>query len=299
MKAIAKTRYWFKSTVDYLQQQPKHLLTFRLTALILLLYSPPYETLSHWVIPICCSVLLIAPKLLNQRLIWFAIAAFFVETNLRFWFQFDNHHYLATYWCLVCLLAAEQKDSEEILQWNGRILIGLCFFLATLWKLIAHQYFDGSFLHLTFLLDPRLDLAAALFGGLEPNALQSNRELYSQLFNSNPGTALVLTSSSRLGFFALVLSYWTLLCEGAIALAFLSPRPRWLHNYRDWLLLLFIFSTYPFTPIVGFAALLLVIGFAQCPRDRASRLLVYLLLLMLMPVWVNLPEIVFDLFSDN
>ena len=300
MKAIAKIRYWLNCVVDDLMQQPKHLLTFRLTALLLLLYSPPYENLSDFVLPICCGVLLIYPKLLNQRLIWFAIAAFFVGTNVRFWFTFDNHHYLATYWCLVCLLAAGQKnsDSEEILQWNGRILIGLCFFLATFWKLIANQYFDGSLLHLTFLLDSRLDMSAFLFGGLESHVLQSNRELYSQLYISNPGTELTLTSSPRLSSFSLVLSYWTLLCEGAIALAFLSPRPQWLHNCRDWLLIFFIFSTYPFTPIFGFAALLLVIGFAQCPRDRSIGLLVYLLLLVLIPVWVNLPETVFNLFIN-
>ncbi len=94
MKAIAKIRYWFNSAVDELIQQPKHLLTFRLTTLLLLLYSPPYETLSNLVLPICCVVLLIYPKLLNRRVIWFAIAAFFIETNLRFWFKFDNHHYL-------------------------------------------------------------------------------------------------------------------------------------------------------------------------------------------------------------
>ena len=300
-KTSAQIRTWLNSAVNDLMQQPKHLLTFRLTALLLLLYSPPYDTLSNCVLPICCGLLLIFPQLLNQRLIWLTIAAFFVETNLRFWFQFDNHHYLATYWCLVCLLAAGQKDSdsEKILQWNGRILIGLCFFLATLWKSIANQYFDGSFLHLTFLLDPRLNLAVSLFGGLEPDVLQSNRELYSQLFNSNPGTALTLISSSRLSLFSLILSYWTLLCEGAIALAFLSPRPRWLHNFRDWLLLFFIVSTYPFTPIFGFAALLLVIGFAQCRRTRPLRLLVYLLLLVFIPIWVNLPETMFTLFNEN
>ena len=213
MKASAKMRYWLDKALNDLRQQPKHLLTFRLTALILLLYSPPFDTLSDFVLPIACGFLLIYPQLLNKKLIWLTIAVFFVETNLRFWFQFDNHHYLTTYWCLVCLLAAVKKDAEaeEILAWNGRILIGLCFFLATLWKLMANQYLDGSFLQLTFLLDSRLELAAFLFGGLEPDVLESNREIYAQLINSNPGTALTLTSSSMLSSFALVLSYWTLL----------------------------------------------------------------------------------------
>jgi hypothetical protein len=277
-------------------KQPKHLLVLRLTALLLLLYSPTYSPLDEYVLPIFCGTMLVYPKLLLRRWMWGIVFVFFVWTNIHFWFQFDNHHYLTNYWCLVCTLAVQAKNREEVMEWNGKLLIGLCFLLATFWKAIGAQYFDGSFLHLTFLLDDRLEMGAFLFGGLNSEVLQNNRSLFYQLQESIPGTEATLTTSPLLALVTLILSYWTLLCEGAIAIAFLSPRPKWLHERRDWLLIFFIFTTYPFTPIVGFAALLTVMGFAQCSPNYPKRLLIYLALFLLIPLWVEFPQMIVNYF---
>lgn len=278
--------------VTELIEQPKYLLTLRITIILLLLYSPPYQLLDRFVLPVLCATMLVSPRFLTNRYLWGVLVILFAGTNIVFWYKFDNHHYLTDYWCIVCLIAVSAKNSDEIMEWNGKILIGLCFFLATLWKIMAGQYLDGSFLHLTFLLDDRLEIAAYLFGGLSPELLYNNRELLDYFVATDLGREALLTSSPRLAAFSIILSYWTLLCEGIIAIAFLFPQLKWLYDRRDFFLICFILTTYPLVPVSGFAGLLAVIGFAQC--DRKTIKLVYLLIFLLIPLWIDIPEILFD-----
>ena len=56
---------------------------------------------------------------------------------------------------------------------------------------------------------------------------------------------------------------WTIGLEALIGLGFLVRRPARLAGIRDYLLLLFIASTYALAPVVGFGWLLVVMGFAQ------------------------------------
>jgi hypothetical protein len=51
------------------------------------------------------------------------------------------------------------------------------FLFATIWKILAGEYWDGAFLHYTFLADDRVESVATAIGGLSPNALPQNRLL--------------------------------------------------------------------------------------------------------------------------
>lgn len=286
LKIVNKSIRSFKEIID----RSEHLLTLRLTLILLILYSPPYIPLDRFVLPILCASMLVFPSFLTSRYLWGVLVILFAGTNIFFWYQFDNHHYLTNYWCIVCLIAASAKNADKIMAWNGKLLIGLCFFLATLWKIIAGQYFDGSFLHLTFLLDDRLEIAAHLFGGLNSEILYDNRQLLDYFAATDLGNEALLTTSPQLAFFSAILSYWTLFCEGIIAIAFLLPRLKWLYDRRDFLLISFILTTYPLVPVSGFAGLLAVMGFAQC--DRKIIKLVYLLIFLLMPFWIDIPTLI-------
>jgi hypothetical protein len=67
---------------------------------------------------------------------------------------------------------------------------------------------------------------------------------------------------------ALLLSVWTLLVEGVIAVAFLLPgRARLLRAARNVSLLTFAFSTYAIATVTGFAWILIVLGIAQCEDE--------------------------------
>jgi hypothetical protein len=179
--------------------------------------------------------------------------------------------------------------------WNAKLTIGLCFFFSVVWKVLSNEYFDGSFLHLTFLLDRRLEMGAFLFGGLTPQILQGNREAFATLQAVDPSAEVTLATTALLSALSVVLSYWTLLIEGAIAISFCLPQPRWLYRNRDGLLILFLVTTYLLIPVIGFAALLALMGFAQCCANRSK--VTYLVLFLLVPIWTTLPLGMFYLIN--
>ncbi|NET33920.1 MAG: hypothetical protein F6K19_18180 [Cyanothece sp. SIO1E1] len=273
--------------------QPKYLLTLRLTLLLIVLHEIDQFQLTRVPERLLAGLMLLYPQLLSQKLLWLLLCAALVGHNLKFWFILFNHEYLITYWCLVCTLAVYAKSPDQILTRNAKLLIGLCFCFATIWKLLSGEYLDGSFLHLTFLLDQRLEMGAVLFGGAEPGALAANRDLFSLLQTRGPEETSTLATSLRLSWVSLFFSYWTLLSEGGIAIAFLSPYPTWLSNNRDWLLILFILTTYAVIPVFAFAAILSLLGLAQCPLNLTKRRAIYIAILLLIPIWLPLPQAIF------
>ena len=89
------------------------------------------------------------------------------------------------------------------------------------------------------------------------------------------GFQVTLTSSEAMARVALISSWWTLLIEGAVAIAFLVPS-RKLEGWRDGLLLLFLGTTYFLLPVLGFAYTLAAMGLAQSPKDAKGVRLAYI-----------------------
>ncbi|GAB4373164.1 MAG: hypothetical protein Kow00121_16170 [Elainellaceae cyanobacterium] len=187
--------------------QPRHLLVLRFTALFLLLYGSSTVFLD---IPlrVLCGLMLLSPTLLASQIMWVLICGIIWWVNATDWLWIDNHKILITYWCLVCALAVSAKDTDRVLAWNGRVLIGLTFLFAITWKILAGEYWDGAFLHYTFLADDRVESVATVIGGLSPNTLPQNR-LLETLLKQFPQTigSVTLTTSSRLQAFTLAASY--------------------------------------------------------------------------------------------
>jgi hypothetical protein len=256
--------------------QPRHLLVLRFTALFLLLYGSSTVLLD---IPlrILCGLMLLSPTLLTNQVMWVLICSIIWSVNATDWLWIDNHKILITYWCLVCALAVSAKDIDGVLAWNGRLLIGLTFLFATTWKILAGEYWNGAFLHYVFLADSRVEALGTLISGLSPHTLPQNR-LLETLLKQFPQTvgSVTLTTSPRLQMFTLATSYWTLLIEGSVAIAFLLSPLRWLSRFRDWLLILFIATTYFILPVLGFAYILIIMGFAQCHPQRQTVRIAYI-----------------------
>lgn len=261
--------------------QPRHLVVLRLSLLLLLLHGATGWTLD---VPLrmICGAMLLFDVLLPSRLLWLALSLAVALVNAHDWAWIDNHKYLITYWCMVCTLAVAAEDTDSILAWNGRLLIGLSFSWAVIWKLIAGEYFDGSFLEFTFLTDNRVETVARWFGQMNPSTLPTNRLLREALASFPCETiSATLSTTPALQRLALVSSYWTLLIEGAVAVSFLLPdRVPLAAKLRDAFLMLFIGTTYILLPVIGFALTLTVMGFAQCPRDRPRTRLAFLGLLV-------------------
>lgn len=267
----------FRRATAAILAQPRHLVILRLSLLLLLLHGSTGWTLD---VPLrmICGAMLLFDVLLPSRLLWLVLSFIIAMVNAHDWAWIDNHKYLITYWCMVCTLAVAAEDTDGVLAWNGRLLIGLSFTWAALWKLMAGEYFDGSFLEFTFLTDSRVETVARWLGQMSPSTLPTNRLLKEALVRF-PGDQIsaTLTSTPALQRLALGSSYWTLLIEVAVAATFLLPnRLPAAAKLRDALLMLFIGTTYILLPVIGFALTLTIMGLAQCPRDRPRTRLAYL-----------------------
>ena len=279
---------WLKTHIDNFLSQPRDLLTLRLTLLLLILHGS-----STWTLDMpqraLCGLMLLSRGLLLDRWLWLVVAALTVWINALHWAWIDNHKYLITYWCLACAFAVGSADRDRVLAVNGRLLIGLAFFFAVVWKLMGGEYLNGAFLHFTVLTDARLEVAGTFAGGLTSDVLPQNRMLMSLItVFPDETTGVVLQTSTQLKWVALLGSYWTLLIEGAVALAFLIHRRRLPERYKDALLMIFIVTTYGLLPVSGFAFLLCVMGFAQCEIAYPKRRVVYLALFILVQ-FIKLP----------
>ena len=237
-----------------------------MTLLLLLLYSEAIWYLEMGVYALAILAVLHRP-LVRKPGLWLLITAFLAAGHLRAWFAVDNHKYLITYWCLALGLALLAADPVRVLRHNARWLIGLAFLFAVLAKLLSPDYLSGAFFEGLLLTDARFFEVASFFGGVPLQEIRlgdlARRDL---LVFGDLGEPVALLSSARIEGMALVLTWWTILIEAVVALLFLWPEDRGPSRWRDPALLVFIVTTYPVAPVVGFAWVLAAMGTAQSTR---------------------------------
>ena len=179
--------------------------------------------------------------------------------------------------------------ARQVLAVNARLLVGLCFGFAIYWKLAGGEYLNGVFLHTTFLLDGRLRVPVSAASGLTMQEVATNGWLVGLLRDVDAdGATVPALTNGRIRLLALASSYWTLLIEGSVALAFLAasalpllrrPLPAWVAgvvSLRDWLLLAFVVTTYFLLPVLPFAMILCILGLAQVEQGRTRAVVAYL-----------------------
>jgi hypothetical protein len=271
-------------------QRPDPLaLALRLTLLGLLLRPVGGWALRPLILLIAAAGLAI-PPLLQRSSLWLALAAL---TGLRValdWPLADNHAYLLAYWCLAIGLALGARDAGPELAPSSRVLIGLVFALAVLWKgLLSPDYLDGRFFRLTLILDPRFESFTRLAGGLGVEQLDALRGFLRVHADLDPPALPPPPQPGRFVAVAQAVTLWTLAIEAAIAVAFLWPRAGAVRRARDALLLCFCATTYTIAGIESFGWLLLAMGAAQCERQRAATLGGYALVFALLLLSRELP----------
>jgi hypothetical protein len=206
---------------------------------------------------------LLAPRYLRDtRWFWVTLfAMFMISPIVRPWLALDNHHFLHVYWLAAIAVTRFGSRPDEMLQTVARLLIGLAFAFAVMWKLIVPEFLNGSFFEYTFGTDNRLaDVAIAL--GIHADGFHhANRAVYESWRDAGTTpTGGDLTIHSALAPVSVLLAWLTVVIEGAVAVTFLAPlrqRWRWL---RDATLLVFIAATYPLAPVLGFGWLLICMG---------------------------------------
>jgi hypothetical protein len=250
-------------------------LPLRLTLLLLLLVPVggwelrPVELL-------LASAGLLSAAVARSPWTWLALAGLTGWSVLSDWPMSDNHAYLLAYWCLAVLLSRLVPEPAEALATSGRLLVGLSFAFAVLWKLVlSPDFLDGTFFRVWLIVDDRFENLARLVGGLSSADLEASRT-----FLQPPPTLGVehypaLVEPAALRRAAEVLSFATLALEGLVALLFLAPAP----SRRPWLrhtpLLAFCATAYAVAPVAGFGWLLLAMGLAVVPLGATRLRLAY------------------------
>lgn len=209
---------------------------------------------------------LLSARVLLAPLAWMALAILVAARLVAEWPLPDNHIYLLAYFCAGVAIALCLPEGREALGRTSRLLLGLAFAFAVLWKAgLSPDYLDGRFFRVTLLTDDRFERAALRLGGLDEASLRANRAALLPL----PGGAEAVDPPDvdeppalrRLAFLA---TWGTLVLELVLAALFLWPAGEALDPARHGALLAFCAVTYAFAPVAGFGWLLLVMGLVRC-----------------------------------
>ncbi len=262
----------------------------RLTLLLLVLYGSKFWDLRVPTV-ILAAFGMILPRLSRNPWYWGALTTVIAVGTIPRLYVVDNHKVLMVWWCVALTLSTR---SEATLGRNARLLIGLCFALATFWKAITPDFMNGSFMHHTLLCDGRFADLARLGAGVSPAALAENALRLEQLYASET-TVIRLLDSATCDVLALGMTYWTILVEGLIGLCFLAAvRCPVLGHARNLVLPFFMIATYPVATVIGFGWLLAILGYAQCRKDEWRSRLLYLAVFVILQLYLVPWARVFD-----
>jgi hypothetical protein len=234
---------------------------------------------------------LLLPGLLRARALWAALAVGVAWPLAWNWPFSDNHDYLRVLACIAVLAALGARRPAATLATSARLLVGLTFLFATLWKLaLSPDYLDGRFFRVTVLSDPRFENLAVLVGGISWPAWEAGESALRAAAAGRAGLAEAgFAEPAALRRLALLLTVWTGAIEAAVAAAFLWPAGRGFSRGRDALLLLFGATTFAFATVRGFGWLLAALGVAQTGPERRRTRLAYVALFVLIEVYRSVP----------
>lgn len=226
---------------------------------------------SVWYLTVPMTVLCIAGFAVRSLLLnptyWLVIASVTAFANFRNWYTVDNHKFLTTYWCIALHCSLLARDPRRAASLQGRLLVGLCFLFADIWKVLSPDFLNGTFFKYQLLADGRFSWLAKVVAGVPSTAQHVNSLRFAELMAWDSGVmSAPVLGGSRLTLVAQVMTWWTIVIEVLLAAAFLAPW-RFLSRWRHPLLICFALTTYAIANVVGFGWLLIAMGIAHCPQE--------------------------------
>jgi hypothetical protein len=275
-------------------------LVLRLTLLEILL-----RPMGFWAIRasllLLAAIALLVPRILRAPLTWLCLSGLVAWELVDAWPLPDNHIYLLCYWCLAISLALISIEIHLTLAKASRLLLGLTFLFAVLWKaFLSPDYLDGRFFRVTLLQDERFEHTAMLFGGLQKEQLAENRHY---LFPLPEGAELLeppqLVEPIALTRLAKLFTWSALFMEAALAIILFIPLRERFTYLRHLFILGFCVTTYAFAPVAGFGWLVLVMGLALCRENQERWRIAYFITYLLVLVYSEIPwtQILYNLKS--
>ncbi len=200
---------------------------------------------------------LLVPSTRNQSSLWFSMSAVLAAGFVLEWWTTDNHHLLIIATLLLFGICARSRDKVDRLSSGAAALVAVAFAAALIAKAMSPDFRSGVFASYVPTLDPRLGDLAVRVGATSRETLVTNQSALDSLATTE---TVGLTPVSD--WFAIVMLVWTVGLELLVAVGF-AVRHRRLRQVGNIALLTFIVTTYSVVPVVGFAGVLSVLGFAQ------------------------------------
>jgi hypothetical protein len=262
-------REYFKNRIRQLNEIDNLEASLKIT-LVLFVFSN-WVTGDRWEyftpVLILAALALVLPGFYKSKYLWYSVAfVFILKTISEWWFQ-DNHLFVNTYWAISIAFALSFKDVKKVLAANARVMIGLIFLFAIVWKFLSPDFISGSYFHFTFLTDIRFIEEATLFGDVSRSEIGSNIIKLNEFENASI-EQVTLTSSSRIKGLTRLVTWHTVVIELLLAILFLLPARLRLSRYRNYFLVGFVLTTYLAMPIHSFAWLIIAIGISQVRDDE-------------------------------
>ncbi len=220
---------------------------------------------------------LVFSRVLRHPIFWAAVVGVF-GIHLAVKEVSFSSRFLNFYWCVaifIALLCGRYRQS--ILALNGRLLIGLVFLLAILWKTIFEtDFINGITMRYSLLFCYIFNHRVVWMGLIDSNTHEANLEIWNSLAEADgPVAPIPVNETSLLTVIAWTATIWTIVIEALLALSFLSPN-RWrIAKLRPIAMLVFIWTVYLFLPVWIFGALFCVLTIAVLP-PREGRWLILL-----------------------
>ncbi len=221
-----------------------------------------------------CLVLLALffPKLGQHRDFWLALTSLQSFAIFYTWGSSDNHKYLIAYWFFTLYLALlSSKGNKDFFKdfcaSSARYLIAGAMLFAALAKIIHPEYVNGDFFRVTLLTDGRFQVFTSLLTDLDKSILEENYSTM-KLMRNSAISEMSLQGLKEVNFWALFLTWWTILIEVIIGLLFLwNKKPLWGHLF----LITFMITTYSVATVTGFSLILCCLAYAHCQSQTLPR----------------------------
>ncbi|MGL4612209.1 MAG: hypothetical protein ACRCYY_21440 [Trueperaceae bacterium] len=234
-----------------------------------------------WFLTIPFSTLVAAavlyPKLRTNWLYWTVMTGICAGYVVARGLASENVFFLFVYISLAVLIALFSDNPYLSFRRNARLIIGIVFLFASLWKLMSPDFLSGSFFTFMLIADDRLGPFGAVATAISLEDIATNRSIFPVM----PDMSHQLMTAPGIPLLAQMLTWMTFAIEFLVAIVFLVPlKP--LYKIRDYALLLFLLTAYVFVPVPAFAMSFATLGYAQ--TDSARFQSIYKVVFVVMPL---------------